>query len=113
MVVHLRGRERHKGGEGRETDRQTREMGRVRRERTSKGREGWKSRETSREEGGGQVCVMENKRETGGKKGTEREKGVSSQHFNRVGLAFRWSGLRADGLKTHCGSHISKLNVAH
>lgn len=44
---HLRERERHEGGEGRGRDRQTGEMRGVRQERTNRGREGWRSRETS------------------------------------------------------------------
>ena len=67
------------------------------------------SRETSR--GGVNLCDGERERR-GKKKYTEIEKGVFSQHFNRVGLAFRWSGLRADGLNTHFGSHIKEQNMA-
>lgn len=44
------------------------------------------------------------------KRDTERERShrPTAGLFNRVGMAFRWSGLRADGLKTHFGSHINK-----
>lgn len=48
-------------------------------------------------------------RETsGGGLETRREKGAISQYFNRAGLAFRWPGIRADGLNIHGGYHISK-----
>lgn len=50
-------------------------------------------------------------REMGGDTHTHRKE-PSASIFNRAGLAFKWSGLRADGLKTHCGSHISKQNMA-
>lgn len=82
-----------------ETDRLGRWGGLDRRGRAGES-EGWMGRETSSE---GWM-----RREGGvGRKRTEREKGALSQPFNRVGLEFRWSGLRADGLKAHCGSRIT------
>lgn len=53
--------------------------------------------------------------EDGGGEGAHTEEGKKkrkafSQHFNRAGLAFRQAARRADGLETHCESHLGLLS---
>lgn len=42
----------------------------------------------------------------GGKKRAHTGKKAFSQHSNWAGLAFRLAARRADGLETHCESHL-------